>query len=94
METENHLNYETIDSLTKLNSYLSEKDKGALLTILNENRHLLEETEELFYENEQDVMLKIPYNMLNKILKDGIKEECDESDPEAATISTTAEGKS
>lgn len=73
--TENNLNYETIDSFSKLKSLLSKNDRAALVNILNENQQLLKESE-LFYENEQDVILKIPYSMLNKLIEsEGNKEQ-------------------
>ncbi|KAK6618809.1 hypothetical protein RUM43_013200 [Polyplax serrata] len=73
--TENNLNYETIDSFSKLKSLLSKNDRAALVNILNENQQLLKESE-LFYENEQDVILKIPYLMLNKLIEsEGNKEQ-------------------
>ncbi|EEB10251.1 hypothetical protein Phum_PHUM026760 [Pediculus humanus corporis] len=75
---ESHLNYETIDSFSKLESLLSKNDRTALVTILRENQHLLEETE-LFYENEQDIILKIPYNILKKLVEEGL-DKFDKSD--------------
>ncbi|KAL0277527.1 UNVERIFIED_CONTAM: hypothetical protein PYX00_004778 [Menopon gallinae] len=88
---ENNVTFETIDTCAKLNSLLSKKDREALTTILSENQHLLQETEELFYENEQDMMLKIPFNILRRILEDGVK-DMDDSDTDLGMTAGAADG--
>lgn len=91
LDSENSMMYESIDSTAKLNSYLTKKDRMALANILSKNHKLLEESDDLFYENEQDVMLKIPRNILKKVLHDEIKSvEKRESDSEV--VSTIIEG--
>lgn len=89
---ENNVTFETIDTCAKLNSLLSKKDREALTTILSENQHLLKETEELFYENEQDMMLKIPFNILRRILEDGVK-DIDDSDTDLGVTAVAPDGE-
>lgn len=90
IDTESSLMYENIDSIAKLNSYLSKKDRVALANILSKNHKLLEESDDLFYENEQDVMLKIPRDILKKVLKDEIKNV--EKNEDDSQVVATVEG--
>lgn len=90
IDAESSLMYENIDSIAKLNSYLSKKDRVALANILSKNHKLLEESDDLFYENEQDVMLKIPRDILKKVLKDEIKNV--EKNEDDSQVVATVEG--